>query len=463
MILSNLKNIIENKHPEYLDDVNAMTKLQSLYQQEWPNSKIEEFKYTSLQKMAAKNFVGFTAPSNQFKLDTDLESFLEENCSGQIVFVNGELHTQLTKLPIGASLSLSRAPKFDEHKIAHADYNAFDFFSHDFSSLLSSQRLELRLEAVNSPQTNSEDVTSKKVLAILNIQFSAERMVEQSSETNSVSHDSELKCSSHCIDIIVEDSAHYQILEYSAHVGTDYRALKFESNTNALASLQLNVELKSNSKLEYYILQNGSHKQFFISNRNFSLQQNSHLKKYQIDLGTAITRNHLKVDLNESEAFADLKALYLAHDKSHIDNFSEVHHHVCKTISEQFYQGILADHSRGVFRGQVVIHPMASESTAKQLNQNILLSDQVEVDTQPRLEIHNDNVKANHGATSGQLDPEHLFYLLTRGIEKDKALQLILNGQALKIISDIPDSIKNFLSSYIQQRLMYLQIKDQTK
>jgi Fe-S cluster assembly protein SufD len=120
-----------------------------------------------------------------------------------------------------------------------------------------------------------------------------------------------------------------------------------------------------------------------------------------------------------------------------LDHHTNLLHLVGETQSEQLYKGILADESRGVFNGRVVIAKGASGSNSAQLNKNLLLSKRVEIDTKPQLEIENDDVKAAHGAAIGRLDPEHLFYLQSRGIGLSQAVEVLARGFAFESIDKL--------------------------
>jgi Fe-S cluster assembly protein SufD len=105
--------------------------------------------------------------------------------------------------------------------------------------------------------------------------------------------------------------------------------------------------------------------------------------------------------------------------------------------SHEYYNGILAGRSRGVFHGRILVRPDAQKTDAKQTNKNLLLSDDATIDTKPQLEIYADDVKCTHGATIGQLNDESIFYLRARGIGKDTARRMLIHAFAGEIIDRI--------------------------
>jgi Fe-S cluster assembly protein SufD len=109
--------------------------------------------------------------------------------------------------------------------------------------------------------------------------------------------------------------------------------------------------------------------------------------------------------------------------------------------------------ARAVFNGKVFVPKLAQLTDAGQLNRNLLLSPKARVDTKPQLEITADNVKCSHGATVGQIDPDEIFYLQSRGLDQASARQLLVYAFAIEIIDQIPvASVRDRLSQLVKQR-----------
>jgi Fe-S cluster assembly protein SufD len=107
------------------------------------------------------------------------------------------------------------------------------------------------------------------------------------------------------------------------------------------------------------------------------------------------------------------------------------------TRSDEAFRGVIGRRGRGVFNGKVVVHPGARGIDARQSNDNLLLSDQAEIDTKPELEIYSDDVKCAHGSTVGELDAEHLFYLRSRGIADAQAREILTSAFAATVLERI--------------------------
>ena len=133
------------------------------------------------------------------------------------------------------------------------------------------------------------------------------------------------------------------------------------------------------------------------------------------------------IDIVGEGAEVDLKGLYLCGGDERVNFRILMHHRAGGCVSHQLFNGIAGGSSRVTFDGRIIVAPDAQQTEAYQENHNIVLTDGAHVETTPQLEIYADDVKCSHGATTGRLDEDALFYMRTRGVpEKDaKVLQMI--------------------------------------
>ena len=115
----------------------------------------------------------------------------------------------------------------------------------------------------------------------------------------------------------------------------------------------------------------------------------------------------------------------------------DIHHDQPACRSREQFKGLLHGKGRAVFDGRILVERIAQLTDAQLTNDNLLLSRESEVDTKPQLEIYADDVKCSHGTTVGQIDPQQLFYLRTRGIEEQQAVHMLCEGYAGEIIDHI--------------------------
>ena len=118
--------------------------------------------------------------------------------------------------------------------------------------------------------------------------------------------------------------------------------------------------------------------------------------------------------------------------------------------SRELYKGILSGHSKGIFRGHVLVRPDAQKTDATQSNPNLLLGEGAEIDSKPQLEIYADDVQCAHGATIGQLDEDALFYLRSRGVGLDEARSLLIRAFANEIVAVLPEAVGEVVHDVIE-------------
>jgi Fe-S cluster assembly protein SufD len=192
-----------------------------------------------------------------------------------------------------------------------------------------------------------------------------------------------------------------------------------------------------NSVLDYYRVQRDSDAAFHVGAVDARLSRNCNFTAHTITLGGALVRNDFHVGLDGEGGACELNGIYLLDGEQHVDNHTEIEHKKPRTKSFELYKGILRGRSHGVFNGKIVVHKDAQKTDSRQINKNLLLSEQAAVNTKPQLEIFADDVKCSHGSTVGQLDPDALFYLRSRGMDLDQARSLLSYGFASDVIGRV--------------------------
>jgi Fe-S cluster assembly protein SufD len=200
--------------------------------------------------------------------------------------------------------------------------------------------------------------------------------------------------------------------------------------TNAVTEILLG----EGAQLEHCKIQRESSEAFHIAATQVVQRRGSSFVSFALSTGSRLMRNDCRVILAEEFASCELNGLYLGEGDQVLDHQTFVDHQKPDGKSDQFFKGLLAGNSRGVFRGQVRVCQDAQRTDAHQTNKNLLLSDTAKVDTQPQLEILADDVKCSHGAAIGQLQEDALFYLRSRGIGEKKAGHLLAQGFAREVI-----------------------------
>lgn len=155
-------------------------------------------------------------------------------------------------------------------------------------------------------------------------------------------------------------------------------------------------------------------------------------------MGTHLTKNFSDIDLMEPGAYCRMSGFYFPSGKQHFDHDTQQNHLARDTTSDLLFKGALLEKSHSVWQGMIYVAPGADGTDGYQANRNLILSKGVQADSIPGLEILADNVRCTHAATVGKIDENELFYLLSRGIPKDEAEQLIVTGFFAEIMERIP-------------------------
>jgi len=176
---------------------------------------------------------------------------------------------------------------------------------------------------------------------------------------------------------------------------------------------------------------------YHIGNLFIRQERAANVTSRTIALGAALARNETHVILGGEGASVTLDGLFVGTGTQHLDNRTVIDHVHPHCDSVELYKGVLDQSARGVFDGLIIVRPGAVKTVSRQTNRNLLLSETAIVDSKPNLEIHNNDVKCNHGSTIGQIDEEVLFYLRSRGIGEDEARSLLVYAFASEIVDRI--------------------------
>lgn len=249
------------------------------------------------------------------------------------------------------------------------------------------------------------------------------------------------------VQIVLEAGCSVRVIEYHSSQGNA------EQYSNAFVDLSVG----DNASIDYVRLQNRDRAHNQTQRLNVCLAAGSTIRHFGLDLGGALTRSDLKINIAGAGAAAEFNGLYISGDKQHIDNHTRVDHRVGPAKSVQEYRGILDGRSRCVWNGKAIVHAGADGSDAEQANHNLLLSEHSEINAKPELEIYADEVKCNHGTTVGQLDDDALFYLRSRGLDPQRAKRILTRAFAASVVERSPISeLHELIGSLVEQRLAEL-------
>jgi Fe-S cluster assembly protein SufD len=198
------------------------------------------------------------------------------------------------------------------------------------------------------------------------------------------------------------------------------------------------IFLGDGSQVGYVAVQKWGRNVWHFADQRAELHKDASLKLFNVTLGGKFSKTRVEASLVGQGANAELKAIYFASGDQFFDFHTLQDHRVGNTRSDLLFKGALQDTARTVYAGLIRIEKGAARSDAYQANRNLVLSDHAKATSIPMLEIDNNDVRCTHGATVGPVDPEHLFYLRSRGIPETTAKRMLIQGFFGAVLERIP-------------------------
>ena len=192
------------------------------------------------------------------------------------------------------------------------------------------------------------------------------------------------------------------------------------------------------SSVGYVALQRWGRHAWQFADQRARIERDATVRMVAVGLGGRFAKNRIEASLAGPGASVELKALFFGSERQFFDFHTLQQHQVGNTTSDLLFKGALRDEARSLYAGLIRIEPNASRSDAYQANRNLLLSKTAKANSIPMLEILNNDVRCTHGATVAPVDPEHLFYLESRGIPAGTAEQMIVHGFFGEVLDRIP-------------------------
>jgi len=396
--LANLLAQRSSGGPDWLSEVRDRA-LSIVQERGLPNNRDEDWRFTDLSGLYKTTFAAAAEASLQ---PQDIESLMLADAPVRLVFVNGFYASALSTvetLPAGLSIQtlVNAAPA---------------------ARLGQQQGMTEVFTALNT--ASFEDVAVIQVAKNQVIEAPIHLLFLTTGESPIVTYPRGL--------VIAEDNSEVTLIEEYAAVGA---ATYF---TNAVTE----VWLGQNAQLHHHRIQREAKTAFHIGKTAVSQDRDSRYTLTSLSLGGQMSRHNPLIVPTAEQTNTILNGLTLAVDQQVADTHSDLSFTGPHCTAQQVHKCIVDDRARAVFNGKIFVPKLAQQTNASQLSRNLLLSAKARVDTKPQLEIIADDVKCAHGATVSQLDDEEVFYLQSRGLDRDSACDLLVEGFAAEIIEQLP-------------------------
>lgn len=405
-----------------VDDFLAPMRQQALLKLEtegWPHARSEEWRFTPLSSLKERTpIASHTTPSYEVPKIDGLDAI-------DLVFVDGILRTDIGQLSLPKGLRV--------HSIRDAASDVQQSISNLFGHVKPSRHI---FGLVNDALCEEgvyvaldDDCRVDTPLRIINIATQ--------------------DCDAHTRVLVnMGNNSQLKVIEHGAGAAASF--------TTAFAEYVIGKE----ATLEHYRFAffTGAAKQ--VGGSHFSLQESANLNSTFVSYGSELSRIDVDIMHAGQHAKAKMNAIYLLAEGELFDMHSTIEHAVPNGTTEENARGIIGDRARAVFSGRIHIHRDAQKTLAELNNRNLLLSRRAMINTKPELEIYADDVKCAHGATVAEIEEQALYYLLSRGIKRSKALVMLNFGFIQELVNDIDnEAIKQWLLPMLNERFASMEVK----
>jgi len=402
--------VIKNLKPSKKNIELREKNLNEFIKKGFPNKRVEDWKFSDLNQIISSNIKELKFFNDKTIPDEFDQSILINSLDhNKIILINGLIF------------------KFDfnyEEKNKIEIINTHE--TEDFNSKNSLVSLNNALKCNYVKLTIKENYSLNKPLIIYNI-------TNKKLKSNTINQR---------IDFILKKNSSLKLIN-----------LFDDSSNNNFININYQFKIARDAILKNYKIDhklNSNIKYFF---NNIDLDYNSLAETFIFSTGSKFIKNEINCNLNDQYSSAFINGIINLKNDQHHEIKTNINHLAENTKSYQLIKSVLNDNSKGVYQGKIFVNPKAQKTDGYQLSKALLLNENTEFDAKPELEIYADDVKCSHGSTSGNLDEEAIFYLMSRGLNYQQSRKLLINGFLLDVVEKITDlEIKDLIKNIMEIR-----------
>ncbi len=373
----------------------------------FPNKRNEDWKFSDMKEIVYKNFKKLKIKNVNSKIKRI--NFIKDFDHNYLLVVNGKLSSSNFKFEKKSKIKIKTFQ--NNNFLDNEENNPLIHLNHALSN--NGYSLEIK-----------DNYKFKKTIVIYNIftKDLKENILNSRNEIK-VGKNSEV----HTIDLVLNES-------------------KFKFINNVYE----NINLESNSVYKNIYIQNDKSEGYFHKFSKNKLSSKSKYSAFIFPSGLKFNKLDFEFNLIGKESECNLQSASFLKKNDHQEIKTKINHLAPNCKSYQKVKNVLSADGKGVYQGKIYVKDNAQKTDAYQLSKAILLSDNSEFDSKPELEIYADDVKCSHGSTSGSVDEDSIYYLMTRGLNRKESIKLLING----FLNDIIEMIKsNSVRSFVESKL----------
>ena len=370
----------------------------------FPNKKLEDWKFSDLNQIIKKNIKNFVIEKSETNKtqDTDLIKDFDHN---KIYIQDGKL------ISYDFSFEKEKSLKLNIEEVVENKINTNSLLN--LNSALSEDKISIIVKEgyiTNAPLVIYNNYSEKK--------------------SNLINSN---------ISINLEKNSSLKIINLSN-----------ENSINSFSNNSQNIYLSDNAILKFYSLNYKNNTNMSYSFSNIDLNKNSHCEYFILSAGAKFLKNEINCSLNKDHGSIFINGIINLENENHHEIKTIVNHNEENCKSYQLIKCVLNDNSKGIYQGKIFVDSKAQKTDGYQLSRALLLNEDTEFNAKPELEIYADDVKCSHGSTSGNIDENSIFYLMSRGLTYKQSKQLLINGYVAEVVEKITDNdIKDFVKKLL--------------
>ncbi len=380
--------------------------LKALNSTAFPHRKIEEWRFTDLKPIERTEFVPLSEAG--VLPATDIEKyFIPESDRSRLVFINGRFQEKYSSIGgLGKGVTVGNLNANASHETVSSYFDKLVNYEEDVFTMFNGVMFEdgafIHLE---------KGAKAEAPIQVLNLYTDASKPFVATPR----------------MLVVAEEESDVTIIE--DHIGL--------SENRYLTIPVCEVKTKKGAHIHHVRIQRDSINALHVSRPIAYVEKNAEYHSYTITLGAKLSRNEPRVVQEDEEVNFTLDGLVLIDGEQIADTHSVMDHRFSHANSHQLHKVVVNGSAHSIFNGKIFVRRDAQKIDSFQENRNLLLSIDGLVNTKPQLEIFADDVLCSHGATIGQLDPEEVFYLQSRGMTEEKAKEVLTYAFALETIENV--------------------------
>ena len=373
----------------------------------FPNKKLEDWKFSDLNQIITSNIKNLSFYCDIEKTKIDESIFIKNIEHNKIIYVNGKIF------------------KVD---FQHEDESKIIFIK-DLAKNESFKKVNSLVSLNNAFISSYIKLTIKESYS-----FNKPLIVYNVTTKNLKSTALNFK-----IDIILEKNSSLKLV-----------TLFDDNSDNNFINIIQNFDIGRDAIFKNYIIDSKENSNIKYFYNDIDLEKNSVSENFILSTGSKFIKNEINCNLKDQYSSAFINGIIKLKDSQHHEIKTNINHLAENTKSYQLIKSVLNDNAKGIYQGKIYVDSKAQKTDGYQLSKALLLNKETEFNGKPELEIYADDVKCSHGSTSGNLDENSIFYLMSRGLNQKQSKELLINGFLLDAVEKITDlEIKNLIKNMI--------------